>query len=80
MTDTYLVPCPQNSPERVVTDLGILTAGAVMVDKRVFLRDVSDMVHILNQSQASLVLVDPGERSEVGSPSAWEAIRSVDVT
>ena len=58
-----------------MTDLGILTLGAVMVDKRAFLRDVSDMVHILKQSEARLVIVDPGETNEDGSPSAWEAIR-----
>ncbi|KAK7100077.1 3-[(3aS,4S,7aS)-7a-methyl-1,5-dioxo-octahydro-1H-inden-4-yl]propanoyl:CoA ligase-like [Littorina saxatilis] len=66
----------QNSPERVVTDLGIMTSGCVMVDKRAFLRDVSDMVHVLTKSEARLVIVDPGEKNENEFPSAWEAIRS----
>ena len=58
-----------------MTDLGIMTLGAVMVDKRAFMRDASDIVHVLNKSEACLVIVDPGETNGDGSPSAWETIR-----
>ena len=67
--------CCQNCPERVVTDLGILSHGSVLVDKRVFVRDLSDMMHVLNQSQARLLIVDPTESLKDGLPSAWEAVR-----
>nr|KAG5700117.1 hypothetical protein BaRGS_029867 [Batillaria attramentaria] len=65
----------QNSPERVVTDLGIMAAGTVLLDKRVFLRDATDLMHMLNKSQARMLIVDPGEKPQAGGPSAWDIIR-----
>ena len=65
----------QNGPERVVADLGIMCQGAVMVDKRAFVRDLSDMVHVLTDSQATTLIVDPTETGIKGASSAWQAVR-----
>ena len=59
----------------MVTDLGILSHGSVLVDKRVFVCDLSDMMYVLNQSQARLLIVDPTESLKDSLSSAWEAVR-----
>ncbi|XP_076466500.1 putative acyl--CoA ligase YdaB [Babylonia areolata] len=48
-----------NSPERVLCDVGIVMAGAVMVNAHCQLADGSDLLNVLRQSKARVVCVDP---------------------
>lgn len=54
-----------NSPERVVTDLGAILAGAVTMNGQVFLADGEDFLGSLRRSSAVAVVLDP--RKEKGA-------------
>lgn len=48
-----------NSPERVVSDLGIILTGAVALNGQLFLADGSDFLGSLRDSASSAIVLDP---------------------
>ncbi|KAK7104187.1 3-[(3aS,4S,7aS)-7a-methyl-1,5-dioxo-octahydro-1H-inden-4-yl]propanoyl:CoA ligase-like [Littorina saxatilis] len=48
-----------NSPERMVTDFGIILAGGVAMNSQPFLSDGEDLIVALKESAAIAVIVDP---------------------
>ena len=48
-----------NSPERVVSDLGIILTGAVALNGQIFLADGSDFLGSLRDSACSAIVLDP---------------------
>nr|KAG5711153.1 hypothetical protein BaRGS_004797 [Batillaria attramentaria] len=52
-----------NSPERLLTDLGIMLAGAVAMNSMVFLSDGADFVGSIRRGRCVAVIVDPKEKS-----------------
>ncbi|XP_076466981.1 2-succinylbenzoate--CoA ligase-like [Babylonia areolata] len=48
-----------NGPERVLCDVGIVMAGATVVNAQCLLADGSDLLHVLRQSKASAICVNP---------------------
>jgi len=48
-----------NSPERVVSDLGIILTGAVALNGQLFLADGSDFLGSLRDSACSAIVLDP---------------------
>nr|KAG5696036.1 hypothetical protein BaRGS_017148 [Batillaria attramentaria] len=49
-----------NSPERLVTDMGIMLAGAVAMSGMMFLADGEDLVGIIGRSKCVAVVMDRG--------------------
>nr|KAG5711838.1 hypothetical protein BaRGS_026279 [Batillaria attramentaria] len=50
-----------NSPERLLTDLGIMLAGGVAMNGQVFLADGADFVGTIKRSGCVAVVTDPGQ-------------------
>ncbi|XP_059169864.1 uncharacterized protein LOC131951461 [Physella acuta] len=63
-----------NSPERVVTDLGIILAGCVAMNSQIILADGKDFVHAANKSECKGVIM-----STAGNSPAWSLLKG-DVT
>ena len=48
-----------NSPERVITEVGVIMSGAASVNGQRLMADGSDLLRTLRQSRASAILLDP---------------------
>ena len=56
-----------NSPERVVSDLGIVLAGAVAMNGQIFLADGADFIGSLKDSACRAIILDPLELNGAAS-------------
>ncbi|XP_076455687.1 3-[(3aS,4S,7aS)-7a-methyl-1,5-dioxo-octahydro-1H-inden-4-yl]propanoyl:CoA ligase-like [Babylonia areolata] len=69
---SVVMVCLDNSPERLVCELGVLYAGAVCVNGLCHMTDGSDLLHCLRHSKASAILLDPDVTS-----GPWAPLRRV---
>ncbi|XP_048244544.1 3-[(3aS,4S,7aS)-7a-methyl-1,5-dioxo-octahydro-1H-inden-4-yl]propanoyl:CoA ligase-like [Haliotis rufescens] len=59
-----------NSPERLITDFGIMAAGCVAANAQALLGDGTDLLHVINLSRCRLLI---GDNSQPGS--AWDLLK-----
>nr|KAG5713149.1 hypothetical protein BaRGS_007676 [Batillaria attramentaria] len=60
-----------NSPERVVSEAGILLSGAATVNGQYQLADGSDLLHVLHASRAQAIVLDPDVPN-----SPWQVLKN----
>ncbi|XP_071081140.1 3-[(3aS,4S,7aS)-7a-methyl-1,5-dioxo-octahydro-1H-inden-4-yl]propanoyl:CoA ligase-like [Haliotis cracherodii] len=59
-----------NSPERLITDFGIMTAGCVAANAQALLADGTDLLHVINLSRCRLLI---GDNTLPGG--AWDLLK-----
>ncbi|XP_048244563.1 long-chain-fatty-acid--CoA ligase-like [Haliotis rufescens] len=59
-----------NSPERLITDFGIMTAGCVAANAQALLADGTDLLHVINLSGCRLLI---GDKTLPGG--AWDLLK-----
>ncbi|KAL8622476.1 hypothetical protein ACOMHN_034141 [Nucella lapillus] len=57
--ETWCVNTLANSPERVVSDFGIMMAGATAMNGQIFLADGADFMGSIKDSPCTVVILDP---------------------
>ncbi|XP_067681205.1 long-chain-fatty-acid--CoA ligase FadD13-like [Haliotis asinina] len=68
-----------NSPERLITDFGIMAAGCVAANAQALLADGTDLLHVINMSSCRLLIGDqtlPGGASDLLKPHLGEILDS----
>ncbi|KAL8604276.1 hypothetical protein ACOMHN_023646 [Nucella lapillus] len=72
--------CLDNSPERLVCELGLLYAGAVCINGLCQIPGGSDLLHLLRHSRADVILLDPDVTNTPWTPLRESVTRAVDGT
>ncbi|XP_067682015.1 long-chain-fatty-acid--CoA ligase FadD13-like [Haliotis asinina] len=68
-----------NSPERLITDFGIMAAGCVAANAQALLADGTDLLHVINMSSCRLLIGDqtlPGGAWDLLKPHLGEILDS----